>query len=183
MVGIAKAYVTRVGAGPFVTELDGELAEMLVERGHEYGTNTGRRRRTGWFDAVMIRQAARLNSLSEIALTKLDVLDTLPTLKVCVAYESDGSRYQYMPYHQTILHKATPVYEELPGWETDTSSATELFHLPTAAQEYVRFLEEQTGVGINLVGVGPGREQFVRFAPPNDSTRGTPQPAIASSAD
>ncbi len=183
VVGIAKAYVTRVGAGPFVTELDGELAEMLVERGHEYGTNTGRRRRTGWFDAVMIRQAARLNSLSEIALTKLDVLDTLQTLKVCVAYECDGSRYEYMPYHQTILHKATPVYEELPGWETDTSSATELSHLPRAAQEYVRFLQEQTGVRINLVGVGPGRDQFVRFASPARPARGTPQPAIASSAD
>jgi adenylosuccinate synthase len=183
VVGIAKAYVTRVGAGPFVTELEGEPAEMLVERGHEYGTNTGRRRRTGWFDAVMIRQAARLNSLSEIALTKLDVLDTLPTLKVCVAYECDGSRYEYTPYHQTVLHKATPIYEELPGWQTDTSSATELLHLPRAAREYVRFLQDQTGVCINLVGVGPGRDQFVNFAARDGSARGTPQPAIVSSAD
>jgi adenylosuccinate synthase len=183
VVGIAKAYITRVGAGPFVTELEDEVGEMLVERGHEYGTNTGRRRRTGWFDAVMIRQAARLNSLSELALTKLDVLDFLPTLKVCVAYECDGQRYDYMPYHQTVLHKATPVYEELPGWQTDTSSATELRHLPKEARDYVHFLAEQSGVRINLVGVGPGRNQFVDFSGADGSATGTPQPAIASSAD
>ena len=106
----------------------------------------------------------RLNSLSEIALTKLDVLDSFDTLRVCVAYESDGERYQYMPYHQTVLHKATPVYEHLPGWRTDTSTATELHHLPAEAKDYVHFLAEQVGVPIKLVGVGPGREQFVRFA-------------------
>jgi adenylosuccinate synthase len=164
VIGIAKAYVTRVGSGPFVTELDGELGDLLVERGHEFGTNTGRRRRTGWFDAVMIRQAARLNSLTEMALTKLDVLDTFETLKVCVAYECEGQRYRHMPYHQTVLHKATPVYEELPGWGADTSKATELHELPAAAKDYVQFLSDQTGVRISLVGVGPGREQFVRFA-------------------
>ncbi len=108
VIGIAKAYVTRVGSGPFVTELTDELGRHLVERGHEFGTNTGRRRRTGWFDAVMVRQAARLNSLTEIALTKLDVLDDLDTLRVCVAYECEGRRYEHMPYHQTVLHKATP---------------------------------------------------------------------------
>jgi len=165
VIGIAKAYVTRVGSGPFVTELDDELGDVLVERGAEFGTNTGRRRRTGWFDAVMIRQAARLNSLTEVALTKLDVLDTFETLKVCVAYECDGVRYEHMPYHQTVLHKAVPVYEELPGWMTDTSAATELHHLPAEAKDYVHFLAETTGVPIRLVGVGPGRDQFVRFAP------------------
>jgi adenylosuccinate synthase len=165
VIGIAKAYVTRVGSGPFVTELDDELGRHLVERGHEFGTNTGRQRRTGWFDAVMVRQAARLNSLTEIALTKLDVLDDLDTLRVCVAYECEGRRYQHMPYHQTVLHKATPVYQDLPGWQADTSGATELHHLPAAAKDYVHFLAEQTGVPIKLVGVGPGREQFVRFAP------------------
>ncbi len=163
VIGIAKAYVTRVGSGPFPTELEDEVGAMLVDRGHEYGTNTGRRRRTGWFDAVMIRQAAWLNSLSEVALTKLDVLDTLPTLKVCVAYEADGVRYDHLPYHQSTLHDATPIYEELPGWQTDTSGATELSQLPKEARAYVEFLAEQTGVPINLVGVGPGREQFVRF--------------------
>jgi adenylosuccinate synthase len=169
VIGIAKAYVTRVGSGPFVTELGGEedtegIGDLLVERGHEFGTNTGRRRRTGWFDAVMIRQAVRLNSLTEIALTKLDVLDTLDTVRVCVAYECDGERYEHMPYHQTVLHKATPLYRDLPGWQVDTSGATELHHLPKPAQDYVQFLAEQSRVPIKVVGVGPGREQFVRFA-------------------
>ena len=163
VIGIAKAYVTRVGSGPFPTELEDEVGALLVDRGHEYGTNTGRRRRTGWFDAVMIRQAAWLNSLSEVALTKLDVLDTLETLKVCVAYDYEGVRYDHLPYHQSVLHDATPIYEELPGWQTDTSGATELSQLPKEARSYVEFLAEQTGVPINLVGVGPGREQFVRF--------------------
>ncbi len=164
VIGIAKAYVTRVGAGPFPTELTDGRGDELVERGHEFGTNTGRRRRTGWFDAVMMRQAVRLNSLSEVALTKLDVLDTFETLKVCVAYEADGEVHRHMPYHQSVLHKVTPVYEELPGWRCDLSEATELHHLPAAAQEYVAFLADQAGVPIRLVGVGPGREQFVRFA-------------------
>ena len=174
MIGIAKAYVTRVGAGPFVTELlgpadggsaeDGEAGNLLVERGAEFGTNTGRRRRTGWFGAVMLRHAVRLNSLSEVALTKLDVLDMLATLKVCVAYEADGERYERMPYHQSVLHDATPVYEELPGWETDLSGATETGDLPAAAHDYIAFLESQIGVPIRLVGVGPGRTQFVQRA-------------------
>ena len=164
IIGIAKAYVTRVGAGPFPTELDGELSDLLVERGQEFGTNTGRRRRTGWFDAVMMRQAVRLNSLSEIALTKLDVLDTFETLRVCVAYEHGGTRYRHLPYHQSVLHDVTPVYEELPGWQTDLSSATELHHLPAAAKDYVAFLADQAGTPIRLVGVGPGREQFVAMA-------------------
>ncbi|HET9077579.1 MAG TPA: adenylosuccinate synthase [Acidimicrobiales bacterium] len=164
IMGIAKAYVTRVGAGPFPTELSDEVGDLLVERGGEFGTNTGRRRRTGWFDAVMIRQAARLNSLTEIALTKLDVLDTLPTLKVCVGYQCGSQVYRHMPYHQSDLHDAVPIYEELPGWLEDTSGATELHHLPAAAKDYVQFISDQTGVPVTLVGVGPGREQFVRFA-------------------
>jgi len=164
IVGIAKAYVTRVGAGPFPTELDGDLAELLVERGHEFGTNTGRRRRVGWFDAVMARQAARLNSLTGLALTKLDVLDTLDEVKVCVAYEADGVRYDHPPYHQTVLHNVTPVYETLPGWRTDLTAATSYTQLPAAARDYVAFLQETTGVPVDVVGVGPGREQFVRPA-------------------
>jgi adenylosuccinate synthase len=165
VIGIAKAYVTRVGSGPFVTELDDDTGDLLVERGHEFGTNTGRKRRTGWFDAVMARQAVRLNSLTEIALTKLDVLDALDTLRVCVAYECQGGRYRYMPYHQTVLHNATPVYEDLPGWRSDISGATELHDLPAEAKDYVQFLADEIGVPIKVVGVGPGREQFVRFAP------------------
>ena len=115
VIGIAKAYITRVGAGPFPTELEDDTGDLLVERGHEFGTVTGRRRRPGWFDAVMARQAVRLNSLTEIALTKLDVLDTFETVKVCVAYEAGGERFIHPPYHQSILHQVTPVYEELPG--------------------------------------------------------------------
>jgi adenylosuccinate synthase len=162
IVGIAKAYVTRVGAGPFPTELEGDLAELLVERGHEFGTNTGRRRRVGWFDAVMARQAARLNSLSEIVLTKLDVLDTLDEIQVCVGYEAGGVRYNHPPYHQSVLHEVAPIYETLPGWQSDISSATKYDELPSAAKCYIKFLEEATGVPISVVSVGPGREQFVR---------------------
>jgi adenylosuccinate synthase len=164
VIGIAKAYVTRVGAGPFPTECLDEIGETLVERGHEYGTNTGRKRRCGWFDAVMLRQAVRVNSLSEVALTKLDVLDTFDMVRVCVAYEADGQRFEYPPYHQTTLHQVTPVYEDLPGWQTDLSGATSFGDLPPAARQYVDFLADQIGVPIKLVGVGPGREQFVRFA-------------------
>jgi adenylosuccinate synthase len=164
VIGIAKAYITRVGTGPFPTELQDETGDFLVEHGHEYGTNTGRRRRPGWFDAVMLRQAVRINSLSEVALTKLDVLDTFDTVKVCVAYEADGERFIHPPYHQSVLHRVTPVYEELPGWKTDLSGVTELADMPQAARDYVGFLSEQIGAPIRLVGVGPGREQFVHLA-------------------
>ncbi len=164
VIGIAKAYITRVGAGPFPTELTNDIGDLLVERGHEFGTNTGRQRRCGWFDAVMLRQAVRLNSLSEVALTKLDVMDTFETVKVCVGYEADGKVYKHHPYHQSILHQATPIYEELPGWLTDLSGITSPDELPKAARNYVEFLSEQIGVPVNLIGVGPGREQIVSFA-------------------
>jgi adenylosuccinate synthase len=164
VIGIAKAYCTRVGAGPFPTELTDDTGDLLVDRGHEFGTVTGRRRRAGWFDAVMLRQAVRLNSLTEVALTKLDVLDTLDTVRVCVAYEADGERFTFPPYHQSTLHKVSPVYEDLPGWHTDLSATHDVDDLPDAARDYVAFLAEQVGVPIRVVGVGPGREQFVRFA-------------------
>ena len=162
IVGIAKAYVTRVGAGPFPTELDGDLGDLLVTRGAEFGTNTGRRRRVGWFDAVMARQAVRLNSLTELALTKLDVLDTLDEVKVCVGYEMDGERYDYPPYHQSVLHDVTPVYETLPGWGEDLTGCTTFEEFPPAARDYVTFLADTIGVRIATVGVGPQRQQFVR---------------------
>jgi len=161
IIGIAKAYVTRVGSGPFPTELFDEVGDHLVDVGHEYGTNTGRRRRPGWFDAVMMRHAVRVNSASEIALTKLDVLDQLDSLKVCVAYEVDGQRLEHLPYHQSDLHKAVPIYEELAGWKTDISSITSPGDLPAAAADYIAFLEDQISCRIRLVGVGPGREQFL----------------------
>jgi adenylosuccinate synthase len=164
IIGITKAYLTRVGSGPFPTELSDELGEALVERGHEYGTNTGRRRRAGWLDAVMLRHAVRLNSLSEIALTKLDVLDGFDVVKVCVAYEAGGERYDQLPYHQSVLHRVRPVYEELPGWRTDLSGVTKLTDLPEAARNFVEFLAAQAGVPVRLIGVGPARDQFVHFA-------------------
>jgi adenylosuccinate synthase len=162
VVGIAKAYVTRVGSGPFPTELFDEVGDALVDRGHEYGTNTGRRRRAGWFDAVMLRHAVRLNSLSELSITKLDVLDAFDTVKVCVAYEADGKRIERFPDDQSLLHKVRPVYEELPGWSTDLSGLTEPHQLPAAARDYIAFLEDQVGVPVRLVGVGPGRDQYVQ---------------------
>ena len=136
---------------------------MLVDRGREFGTNTGRRRRPGWFDAVMMRQAVRLNSLSELAITKLDILDTLDTLKVCVAYDVDGVRHEHLPYHQSALHAAVPVYAELPGWNQDLTQCTERPELPPQAVAYLEFLQEQVVVPITFVGTGPGREQFVQF--------------------
>jgi adenylosuccinate synthase len=161
VVGVAKAYVTRVGSGPFPTELFDEVGERIVDRGHEYGTNTGRRRRAGWFDGVMARHATRVNSLSELAVSKLDVLDGLPVVKVCVAYDVDGERVERLPDHQSVLHRARPVYEELPGWDADTSGATEPHHLPGPAHDYLAAVEDLAGVPVRLVGVGPGREQVV----------------------
>lgn len=161
VIGIAKAYVTRVGSGPFPTELFDAVGDHLVDVGREYGTNTGRRRRPGWFDAVMMRHAVRVNSLTEIALTKLDVLDQLDTVKVCVAYDIDGDRTEQMPYHQSDLHGAVPVYAELPGWRSDIGAVTDPSGLPVEAADYIAFLEEQVGVPIRLVGVGPAREQFL----------------------
>jgi adenylosuccinate synthase len=180
VIGVAKAYVTRVGTGPFPTELaisseaiggkdaataaaeEIALGDHFVEVGREFGTVTGRRRRPGWFDAVMLRQAVRLNSLSELAITKLDILDALDTVKVCVAYDVDGVRHTHLPYHQSDLHAAVPVYEELPGWNTPLHEITEVHQLPKEAEAYLAFLEEQVGVPVRLVGVGPGRDQFVQ---------------------
>jgi len=164
VVGIAKAYVTRVGSGPFPTELFDEDGDKLRDIGREYGTNTGRPRRCGWFDVPMMRQAVRLNSLSEIALTKLDILDTFPTVKVCVAYDIEGERVEHLPYHQSDFHAAVPIYEELRGWNQDLSAFTERSQLPREAQDYLSFLESQVGVPITLVGTGPGRDQFVHFS-------------------
>ncbi len=166
IIGIAKSYVTRVGAGPFPTEIFDERSEYISKKGHEFGTNTGRRRRIGWFDVVMLRQAKRLNSLSEIALTKLDILSGVETINVCVGYEADGVRYDYMPYHQSILHKVKPIYEQFPGWSQDISQATTFDQLPESARNYILFLQKSSGLNITMVGVGPGREQFLTL---NDS--------------
>jgi adenylosuccinate synthase len=163
VIGIAKAYCTRVGAGPFPTELFDGVGDLLVERGHEFGTNTGRRRRTGWFDAVMLRHAVRVNSLSEVAITKLDVLDTLDVVKVCVGYLHDSRQIRSMPYHQSVLHDVIPVYEDLPGWQTDLSDRHEVSELPGKARDYLAVLEREVGVPVTYVGTGPGRDQYVQL--------------------
>jgi adenylosuccinate synthase len=162
IIGIAKAYVTRVGAGPFPTECDGPVADELVQRGYEYGTNTKRRRRVGWFDTVMLRHAIKLNSITDIALTKLDVLDSLDVIRVCVAYETDGTVYEDLPYNQSVLHKVSPVYRELPGWKTDLSNASSIEELPQKARNFIDFLVEASGINISFIGVGPSRGQVIR---------------------
>ncbi len=160
--GVAKAYSTRVGAGPFPTELDGELANEIRERGGEYGTTTGRPRRVGWLDLVALRYAARINSLTALAVTKLDVLSGFEKLCVCTSYRSaEGAELDYFPYHQTVLHHAVGQYEELPGWSEDLSECRTEADLPAAAREYLQYVSEVVGVPIALVGVGPGREQVL----------------------
>jgi adenylosuccinate synthase len=159
VIGITKAYVTRVGAGPFPTEDHGEDGERLGELGQEFGTVTGRKRRCGWFDAVILRYAARLNGLTELFVTKLDVLSGFRVVKVCTAYRADGETFEDFPPHQSLFHRAEPVYEELEGWDEDLSAARSLADLPAAARAYPARLEELIGVPISVVSVGPGREQ------------------------
>jgi adenylosuccinate synthase len=160
--GIAKAYATRVGAGPFPTELEDEAGEHMLERGHEFGTTTGRRRRCGWMDLVALRYAVRLNRMSALAITKLDVLSGLPTLRVAVRYRSkEGAVFDRFPYHQSILHSAEPEYDDLPGFDADISGCRSEADLPSEARDYLRFIADFAGVPIRLVGVGPDREQVV----------------------
>jgi adenylosuccinate synthase len=161
IVGIAKAYVTRVGGGPFPTELFGPEGELIVERGAEFGTVTGRRRRPGWFDAVMVRHAAKLNSLTEIALTKIDILDPFETVRVCVAYDIDGVRTTDLPADQSMLERAVPVYVDLPGWQADTTAIRRVEDLPEQAQSLVRFLARESGVPISTLGIGPARDEVM----------------------
>jgi adenylosuccinate synthase len=160
--GIAKAYATRVGAGPFPTELDDEVGELMVERGREFGTTTGRRRRCGWMDLVALRYAVRLNRMDSLAITKLDVLSGIGPLKVAVRYRSkEGAVLESFPYHQSILHSATPEYEELPGFDTNIEECREEADLPQAARDYLGFISDFVKVPIRLVGVGPDRDQVV----------------------
>jgi adenylosuccinate synthase len=159
VIGVAKAYVTRVGSGPFPTEDISAAGAHMGEKGQEFGTTTGRPRRCGWFDAVLARYAARLNGLTEIFLTKLDVLSGLPAVKACTAYEFDGTRFEDFPPHQSIFHKATPSYEEVEGWSEDISRARRFDDLPASARAYIRLIEEMGGVPIRHVSVGPDREQ------------------------
>jgi len=162
-VGVVKAYTTRVGKGPFLTELLDEVGEQIRDVGNEYGTTTGRPRRCGWLDLVIVRYAARVNGLDELALTKLDVLSGLEQLKVAVAYERDGERTEYFPaeFGVDALAQWKPVYEELSGWEEDITDVRRCKVLPAAARSYVAFIEGMVGVPVTFIGVGPKREQAI----------------------
>ncbi|MGO1738263.1 MAG: adenylosuccinate synthase [Actinomycetaceae bacterium] len=161
VVGVIKAYTTRVGEGPFPTELHDDMGEHLRKTGGEFGVTTGRPRRTGWYDAVIARYAGRVNGLTDLVLTKLDVLTGLEKVPVCVAYDVDGVRHDEMPADQSAFHHATPIYEELPGWWEDISDVREFEDLPKNARDYVLALEEMSGTRISSIGVGPDREATI----------------------
>jgi adenylosuccinate synthase len=161
VIGVAKAYITRVGSGPFPTELSDEVGDHLFKIGCEVGTTTGRQRRCGWFDGCVMKYAVQVNGLTGLALTKLDVLSDLDPLKICVGYEYGGKRYDKAPTNQTVFHHVEPVYEEMPGWVEDISGATTFDELPAAAQAYVRRIEEIAGVPVVIIAVGPKRTQTI----------------------
>ena len=161
VIGIVKAYTTRVGSGPFPTELFDEDGERLRTIGGEFGTTTGRSRRCGWYDSLIARYAVRINGLTDLFLTKLDVLTGWERIPVCVAYEIDGNRVDELPSSQTDFHHAKPIYEFLPGWSEDISGAKTLKDLPANARAYVQYLESISGAPISAIGVGPGRDQTI----------------------
>jgi adenylosuccinate synthase len=162
VLGITKAYITRVGAGPFPTELFDKDGDTFVDVGNEYGTTTGRKRRPGWYDAVITRYAVDVNGLTDLAITKLDVLSAFPTIKICTAYiDSRGEKHTTVPGHQSAFHHAKPVYEEMPGWNEDITHCRTFAELPQAAQNYLNRLEELAGIPISMIAVGPDREQTI----------------------
>ncbi|MFE9693386.1 adenylosuccinate synthase [Micromonospora sp. NPDC005806] len=161
VIAVSKAYTTRVGAGPFPTELFDDNGRHLVKIGREYGTTTGRERRAGWFDAVVARYASRLNGVTDLVITKLDVLTGLPKVPICVGYEINGERFDDMPMTQTDFHHAVPIYEELDGWWEDITKARTEDELPENARRYIARIEELCGTRVSVVGVGPGREENV----------------------
>jgi adenylosuccinate synthase len=161
VIGVAKAYISRVGTGPFPTELDDEVGDAMVELGGEYGTVTGRRRRCGWLDLVALRYAARINGLTGLFLTKLDILSHFESIRVAVAYTSLGERYEEFPRQQRVLYTCVPVYEDLPGWSSDISGARTYDELPKEARQYIEVIEEASGVPVDWVSVGPERQQVI----------------------
>ena len=161
VLGIIKAYTTRVGAGPFPTELFDKWGEFLQVTGGEVGVNTGRVRRTGWYDSVIARYASRVNGFTDLFLTKLDVLTGIGEIPICVAYDVDGKRFDEMPMTQTDFHHATPIYETMPAWDEDITGCRTFEELPQKAQDYVLRLEELSGAPISYIGVGPGRDQTI----------------------
>ena len=165
IIGVFKAYTTRVGGGPMPTELPDKTGELIRERGKEYGTTTGRPRRCGWFDAVAARFSAQINGFTGIALTKFDILDTFPTVKICTGYKINGAILDTPPPDLSLLEKCQPLYEELPGWQTPTSEIRKFEDLPPEAQNYVKKIEELVGCPVNLISVGPHREQSIIVRP------------------
>lgn len=161
VLGIIKSYTTRVGAGPFPTELNDAVGEEMQQRGHEYGTVTGRARRCGWMDLAIVNYAIRLNGITGLALMKLDILDTLPEIKICTGYKLRGEEIPYFPGRLEDLEQVEPIYETVPGWQCDTTSCTTFDELPEAAQAFVGRVEALTGVTVKIVAVGPGREQTI----------------------
>ncbi|MBH0022974.1 adenylosuccinate synthase [Salinibacterium sp. SWN248] len=161
IIGIVKAYTTRVGAGPFPTELHDESGEFLRSNGFEFGTTTGRPRRCGWYDAPIARYTARVNGVTDFVLTKLDVLTGLKTIPVCVAYDVDGVRFDEMPVSQSDFHHSVPIYEEFPGWDEDITGARTFEDLPKNAQDYVLAIEAMSGARMSAIGVGPGRDEII----------------------
>ncbi|MBG21378.1 MAG: adenylosuccinate synthase [Rhizobiales bacterium] len=166
VLGITKAYTTRVGEGPFPTELNDEIGQFLGERGHEFGTVTGRKRRCGWFDAALVRQAVAVNGISGIALTKLDVLDGLKEIKICIGYELDGDRTDHLPASQGAQARCTPVYETIEGWEGTTVGARSWADLPAQAIKYVRRIEELIGAPVALLSTSPERDDTILVTDP-----------------
>lgn len=161
VVGIVKAYTTRVGAGPFVTELEDETGDYIQERGKEFGATTGRRRRCGWLDLIVVRDSVRLNGLDSLAITKLDVLTGLESLKICVGYEIDGERVDHRPASLKRMAACTPLYEELPGWQDNISGAREVDQLPEEARAYIKAIEDISGIPSSIISVGPGRDETI----------------------
>jgi len=159
--GVAKAYATRVGSGPFPTELENDLGDAIREAGGEYGTTTGRARRVGWLDLVALRYAVRINSLTHLAVTKLDVLSGMGSICVCESYSGNERTFTDFPYHQSVLHHVNGNYTELPGWDEDLSGARSMDELPQAARDYLDYVADFVGVPIALIGVGPGRDQVI----------------------
>jgi adenylosuccinate synthase len=161
VIGVTKAYTTRVGDGPMPTELFDEIAETIRQVGGEYGTTTGRARRVGWLDLPAIKWAASLNGITHLALTLLDVLSAVEAIKICIGYEIDGRRVEGYPMHQTDLHHARPVYKTLPGWGEDITGCRMRVDLPTAAQDFVGFVETEVGAPLCMISVGPERDQAI----------------------
>lgn len=161
VVGVYKAYSTRVGAGPMPTELHDDIGELIRRRGNEYGTTTGRPRRTGWFDGVAAKQSGRLNGVSEVALTLVDVLDTFDTINICVGYDADGTPVTHVPAQLDDLGKVTPVWQTLAGWHEDTTGMRSYDELPNNAQRYISAIEQHIGAPVKHIGVGPAREQLI----------------------